>query len=178
MSQDELLFIKAQAYLYKWYKKPSARRHVQHEMVLTEAKEVYEHEESVSCRLERSCDLKPDVLFPLEPTFSKKLFEFIRQKGISETECYKRAHLDRRLFSKIRSDDNYQPNKNTVFALILGLHLNLLEAKELLKTAGYSISHSMKKDVLIEFCIKEQKYDIIKVNELLHRNRCALLGTT
>ena len=116
----------------------------------------------------------PDL--ELEPTFSQKLFELIKKQGISETECYKRANIDRRLFSKIRSDDEYQPKKTTVFALIFGLKLDFEDAEDLLDAAGFAFSHSMKMDVLVEFLVKKKVYDITTVNELLHKYGCPLLG--
>lgn len=113
----------------------------------------------------------------LEPTFSQTLFKLIKEKGISETDCYKNANVDRRLFSKIRSNKNYQPRKNTVFALIIGLKLNLDEAKKLLDSAGYSISHSIKQDLIMEYVIKKQIFDILQVNEILYSFDCPILGT-
>lgn len=119
-----------------------------------------------------------DTLDEMEPTFSQMLFKFIREKGVSETMCYKHANLDRRLFSKIRSNKDYQPRKNTIFALIIGLKLNLGEAEKLLDSAGYSISHSIKLDVIMEYLIKKQVYDILVVNEILDSFDCPLLGQT
>lgn len=119
-----------------------------------------------------------NLLKNLEPTFSQTLFKFIKEKGISETDCYKNANLDRRLFSKIRSNDSYQPRKNTVFALIIGLKLNLDEAEKLLDSAGYSISHSIKLDTIMEYLIKRQVYDILIVNEILYSFECQILGQT
>lgn len=121
--------------------------------------------------------LDDDFLEDLEPTFSQTLFRFIKEKDISETECYKNANLDRRLFSKIRSNDDYQPHKNTVFALIIGLKLNLDEAEELLDCAGYSISHSIKLDMIMEYLINKQIYDILLVNEILDSFDCPILGS-
>ena len=130
------------------------------------------------------CDKSPDVLYQiiyddsdLGPSFSQTLFKFIKEKGISETDCYKNANVDRRLFSKIRSNKNYQPRKNTVFALIIGLKLNLDEAKKLLDSAGYSISHSIKQDLIMEYVIKKQIFDILQVNEILYSFDCPILGT-
>ena len=120
--------------------------------------------------------IDPDILDCMEDTFSQTLFKFIKRKDIPETECYKNANLDRRLFSKIRSNDDYQPSKNTVFALIIGLKLNLDEAEVLLESAGYSISHSIKFDLIMEYLIKKQIYDIFVVNEILHSFKCPLLG--
>ncbi|MBQ8750607.1 MAG: hypothetical protein IJZ30_03095 [Alphaproteobacteria bacterium] len=122
--------------------------------------------------------LEPDLLNCMEDTFSKTLFKLIKRKGILETDCYKNSNLDRRLFSKIRSNDDYQPRKNTVFALIIGLKLNMYEAKMLLESAGYSISHSIKTDVIMECLIKHKVYDIITVNEILYSFNCPLLGQT
>ena len=120
--------------------------------------------------------MEADLLEDMEPTFSQTLFKMIKEKGISETECYKNANLDRRLFSKIRSNDDYQPRKNTVFALCIGLKLNLDEAEELLDKAGYSISHSIKFDTIVEYLIKKKIYDIIVVNEILFSFGCPTLG--
>jgi hypothetical protein len=158
--EKQKLFEQAQAYIDRYYKEEEEEEYVYCQMAL--------------CDEERVMD--PDVLEDLEPTFSQKLFELIRKQGISETECYKNANLDRRLFSKIRSDDEYQPKKNTVFALIFGLKLNLTDAKDLLDAAGYSISHSLKIDVLVEFLIKKKIYDLITVNEVLYKYGCPLLG--
>lgn len=118
-----------------------------------------------------------DVLENMAPSFSQILFKFIKQQGISEVECYKKANLDRRLFSKIRSDKNYQPSKATVFALIISLKLNLEQAKELLDSAGYSLSRSIKEDVIIAFSIQKQVYDINMVNEILYSFDCQTLGS-
>jgi len=120
--------------------------------------------------------LDPDLLDDLEPTFSQTLFKFIKQQGISETDCYKNANLDRRLFSKIRSNDDYQPRKNTVFALIVGLKLDIDDAEELLDSAGFSISHSIKLDTIMEYLIKKKIYDIVVVNEILYSFDCPTLG--
>lgn len=113
----------------------------------------------------------------LEPTFSKKLFKYIKAKGISETDCYKGANIDRRLFSKIRSNDDYQPSKLTVFALIISLKLSAEEADDLLESAGFTISHSYKLDTVMEFLIEREVYDINLVNEILYAMECPLLGT-
>lgn len=117
-----------------------------------------------------------DIFKDMGPTFSQMLFKFIKQQGISATECYKNANIDRRLFSKIRSDDNYKPKKDTVLAIIIGLKLNLDDAETLLECAGYSLSHSIRRDVVIEFIIKKQIYDINIVNEVLYSLECQPFG--
>ncbi len=112
----------------------------------------------------------------LEPSFSETLFSLIKEKGISETECYKNACIDRRLFSKIRSQKNYHPKKKTVLALALSLKLTLSETKDFLETAGYSLSHSIKEDVLVVFCISKKIYDISLVDEILEEFGCELFN--
>lgn len=101
--------------------------------------------------------------------FSSKLFQLIKEKGISEVDCYKKANLDRRLFSKIRSNVKYRPSKETVFCLILALELKPDEAKELLGTAGYCFSSSIKRDLAIFYMIYHDFYDINRVNEILFK---------
>ncbi|MCQ2562612.1 MAG: hypothetical protein MJ158_03305 [Alphaproteobacteria bacterium] len=125
----------------------------------------------------RICDINiPYFPEPMNPSFSEKLFNLIKKQNITETECYKNANLDRRLFSKIRTKHDYQPSKNTVFALIFGLKLSLDDANDLLDSAGYSISHSLKMDVLIEFMIVNKIYNIFDINEILYQYKCPLLG--
>ena len=120
---------------------------------------------------------KFDVLEMKKESFSQTLLNFIDEKNISDVDCYKRANIDRKLFSKIRSDDEYQPKKTTVFALIIGLRLNLEDAETLLDCAGYSLSHSLKQDIIIEFAIKKQIYDMSILNEILFSLGCQTLGS-
>lgn len=133
------------------------------------------YQEPVECYKE-CCEINFDLLEELEPTFSQQLFKYIKAKGISETDCYKKSNIDRKLFSRIRTDNGYQPKKNTVFALIIGLGLNLNEAENLLESAGYAISHSIKLDTIMEYIIKKEIYDIITVNEILYSFGCPVLG--
>ena len=113
----------------------------------------------------------------LDPSFSEVLFQMIKEKGISETDCYKKANLDRRLFSKIRSNVDYQPSKNTVFALCISLGLDLQEAKKLLDSAGYSLSRSIKMDTVMAFLFTKKISDIFVANEILESFSCTLLGS-
>lgn len=136
--------------------------------------EFYHEYEEICCCFSDEVEI---INTDLEPTFSQKLFKYIKAKGISETECYKGANIDRRLFSKIRSNDNYQPSKITVFALIVSLKLSAEEADDLLESAGFTISHSYKLDTVMEFLIEREVYDINLVNEILHAMECPLLGT-
>ncbi|OOE10126.1 hypothetical protein [Fictibacillus arsenicus] len=102
-----------------------------------------------------------------KPTLQEVLFGFIDQKGVSDSEVYKSAGIDRKHFSKIRSKADYRPKKNTVIALGLGLTLNEEEFEQLLDSAGYSLSDSETSDLVIKFCLNKGIYDVIQVNEYL-----------
>ena len=105
-------------------------------------------------------DLKDYIELTREPNFWEDLFHFIAKKGRSDTEIYKNAGMDRRHFSKIRTNRNYQPGKTTVIALILALKLNEEEAWKLLRPAGHSLSSSSIFDLIIRFCLGKEIYDL------------------
>lgn len=102
-----------------------------------------------------------------KPTLQNVLFRFIDSLGKSDSDIYKKAGLDRKHFSKIRSNPNYRPRKNTIIALGLALELKEKEMDELLTSAGYSLSDSETFDLVIKFCIKKNIFDIDLVNQAL-----------
>ncbi len=103
-----------------------------------------------------------------EKLFTEQLFAFIDRTGKQDSEIYKKALIDRRLFSKIRSNKNYIPAKKTVIALCLALELNRAEADTLLSSAGYSLSRADDYDLVIAFCIEKKIFNFFDINEALN----------
>ena len=104
----------------------------------------------------------------LDKTFQETLFYFIDKKNLSDVDVYNRACLDRRLFSKIRSDRDYKPSRKTAISLCIGCLLSMNETNTLLEKAGYTLSKSSKADLIIRYCIENGIFNMRTINDYLY----------
>ena len=112
-----------------------------------------------------------------ENTFQTKLFSYIDNKELKDSDVYNKVNIDRRLFSKIRSNKDYHPSKETVILLGIALELTENEIEDLLESASYSLPMNTTFDLIIRFCFKEKKYNLNPINEFLYDHNCKILST-
>lgn len=117
-----------------------------------------------------------DLMSQMEETFSQRLLRMIDERGLTDSEVYTKAYVDRRHFSKIRKDINYAPNKKTVLAFTIALELSLDEAKDLLRSAGFALSRSSKTDIIVAYFLQNKIYDMFEINDVLYAYEQPIFG--
>ena len=117
-----------------------------------------------------------EIIGNVGENFSEMLLRLLIEKDLKNSEVYHRANISRKVFSKIMTNPDYHPKKNTVLALAIGMRLNLDETKDLLARAGYALSPGSKFDLIVQYCIEQREYNIVKINIILDDYRQPCLG--
>ncbi len=117
-----------------------------------------------------------DMLANIDDNFAVTLLKLIDLKGITDVECYKKANVSKQTWYKIMNEKDYKPSKNTVISFAIALELSLEETKHLLSTVGFTLSKSSKFDIIIEYFLLNEEYNIFTINETLFKFDQVCLG--
>ena len=150
------LLLDIEDYLLERYEKPEPQ--ILFQVVHTDIETGFDTDMSINDIVEKKVE-----------TFQDKLFQMIRDKNIDEVEMYKKGNISRQLFSKLKSEKDYHPTKNTVFSLAIGMKLGIDETSELLAKAGYAFNSSSKLDLIIQYFMYHNNYNIFVINEVLDK---------
>lgn len=172
---SEHLYNDVQSYIDENYVEENIYFNSRYESRRIEANFIDFEKEDVVCKAMPLRSLE-DLIDEVDETFSEYLLRMIDYKGLKDPDVYKKANIDRRLFSKIRSNKHYQPSKNTALALAFALELNLDETKDMLNKAGYALSNSNKVDIIFKYFIEQNNYNIYELNEVLFKFTETTLG--